>query len=142
MSAAGSKGIDYNKLIETVHPQRVFYFALAPLLGFYALFGAVLYPNAQAIHLSGMRDTLMGLLPVGFHGLVGIVCNWTYSLFFCFAELWGTVVISVLFWTIANDLCSVKEVSALPLAEKHEHRPRRVRVPSSLTKFPSPVPVP
>lgn len=34
----------------------------------------------------------------GLHGLLKVVGNWTYSLFFCMAELWGAVVISVLFW--------------------------------------------
>jgi AAA family ATP:ADP antiporter len=38
-------------------------------------------------------------VPVGLHGLLKVVGNWTYSLFFCMAELWGAVVISsVLFW--------------------------------------------
>ena len=32
-----------------------------------------------------------------------VVENWTFSLFFCVAELWGAVVISVLFWTLANE---------------------------------------
>lgn len=34
----------------------------------------------------------------GLHGLLKVAGNWTYSLFFCMAELWGAVVISVLFW--------------------------------------------
>jgi AAA family ATP:ADP antiporter len=33
-----------------------------------------------------------------------VVENWTFSLFFCVAELWGAVVISVLFWTLANEV--------------------------------------
>lgn len=36
-----------------------------------------------------------------------VVENWTYSLFFCVAELWGAVVISVLFWTLANEVCTI-----------------------------------
>jgi AAA family ATP:ADP antiporter len=35
-------------------------------------------------------------VPVGLHGLLKVVGNWTYSLFFCMAELWGAVVISML----------------------------------------------
>jgi AAA family ATP:ADP antiporter len=37
---------------------------------------------------------------VGLHGLLKVVGNWTYSLFFCMAELWGAVIISVLFWWV------------------------------------------
>ena len=66
----------------------------------------------------GLRATTMWLqvsphLPVGVHGLVKIVENWTFSLFFVFAELWGSVVISVLFWTLANDICSVSEAKTV-----------------------------
>ena len=39
--------------------------------------------------------------------------NWTYSLFFLMAELWGAVVISVLFWTLANEVCTVKEAKTI-----------------------------
>jgi AAA family ATP:ADP antiporter len=34
----------------------------------------------------------------GLHGLLKVAGHWTFSLFFCMAELWGAVVISVLFW--------------------------------------------
>ena len=103
----------YNKLLSALEPQQVFYAAMAPLLGFYALFAFVLYPSAESLHLNALRGVLTQALPTGFHGLVSIVCNWTYSLFFCFAEVWGTIVISVLFWTIANDVCSIKEAKTV-----------------------------
>jgi AAA family ATP:ADP antiporter len=44
---------------------------------------------------------------------VQVVENWTFSLFFCVAELWGAVVISVLFWTLANEVCTVQEAKAI-----------------------------
>jgi hypothetical protein len=42
-----------------------------------------------------------------------VLQNWTFSLFFCAAELWGGVVISVLFWSLANELCTVAEAKAI-----------------------------
>ena len=42
-----------------------------------------------------------------------VVEHWTFSLFFCSAELWGSVVISVLFWSLANEVCSVEEARAV-----------------------------
>ena len=42
-----------------------------------------------------------------------VVENWTFSLFFCVAELWGAVVISVLFWTLANEVCTVGEAKTI-----------------------------
>jgi ATP:ADP antiporter, AAA family len=42
-----------------------------------------------------------------------VVEHWTFSIFFCIAELWGSVVISVLFWTLANELCSVTDAKTI-----------------------------
>lgn len=52
-------------------------------------------------------------VPAGLHGLVKMFEMWTYSLFFCSAELWGAVVISVLAWTLANELCTVPEAKTV-----------------------------
>lgn len=87
------------------HPQvahlpegAVFYAAITPLLAFYALFATVLYPAAPGLHPTTLMESVMPSWPVGLHGLLKVAGNWVYSLFFCFAELWGAVVISVLFW--------------------------------------------
>lgn len=53
------------------------------------------------------------MLPKGLHGAIKVVENWTFSLFFCAAELWGSVVIAVLFWTLANDVCTVDEAKTV-----------------------------
>jgi AAA family ATP:ADP antiporter len=34
---------------------------------------------------------------------------WTFSLFYLMAELWGSVILSLLFWSFANQVCSVAE---------------------------------
>ena len=103
----------YNRLRDSVRPERVFYAAIAPLLTAYVLFATVLYPAADALHFNHLSDVMRAALPAGLHGLVGVVTNWTYSLFFCLAELWGTVVISLLFWGIANEVCTVSEAKSV-----------------------------
>ncbi len=82
----------------------VFYAAITPLLAFYALFATVLYPAAPGLHPTALMESVMPSWPVGLHGLLKVAGNWVYSLFFCFAELWGAVVISVLFWWVARRL--------------------------------------
>jgi ATP:ADP antiporter, AAA family len=52
-------------------------------------------------------------IPTGLHGAIRVVENWTYSLFFGAAELWGSVVIAVLFWGLANDVCTVDEAKTV-----------------------------
>lgn len=46
-------------------------------------------------------------------GPAQMVEYWTYALFFCVAELWGPIVISVLFWTLANEVCTVQDARTI-----------------------------
>ena len=49
------------------------------------------------------------LLPSGFKGLIAIVRNWTFTLFYVMSELWGTAILSLIFWGFANEVTSVNE---------------------------------
>ena len=40
--------------------------------------------------------------------MAGMAVNWLFSLFFVVAELWGAVAISMLFWGLADDVCSMQ----------------------------------
>ena len=46
----------------------------------------------------------------GMGGAIGMVRNWTYTLLFVAGELWGDVVLSLLFWGLANELTHMSEV--------------------------------
>lgn len=100
-------------MVEHLHPNAVFYAAVLPLLAFYMLFATVLYPAANLLHPHGMYSSMAQHVPLGLHGLLKVIEHWTFSLFFCIAELWGSVVISVLFWSLANEVCSVKEAKTI-----------------------------
>ncbi|CAL8465241.1 g4776 [Coccomyxa elongata] len=104
----------YGRILD-LHLPRSSSFALtvAPLVAVYAGFAAFLYPAADMLHPHGLVARFAPLLPIGLHGLLKVVENWTYSLFFCVAELWGAVVISVLFWTLANEVCTVGEAKTI-----------------------------
>ena len=103
----------YSYLVNNIPKWQVYYIAIAPFVAFYALFASVIYPMAPVLHPHGLFEKIAPLIPVGLHGLIRVVENWTFSLFFCFAELWGAVVIAVLFWSLANDTCTVTEAKTV-----------------------------
>lgn len=103
----------YHYLLNRMPQKWVFYVTLLPLLGVYAFFAGVLYPASDWLHLHGVFDAIGSYLPLGFHGLLRCLENWTFSIFFCIAELWGGIVISVLFWSLANEVCSVTEATTI-----------------------------
>lgn len=42
-----------------------------------------------------------------------MVRNWSFTLFYCAAELWGDVALSLLFWGLANELTNIDEAPML-----------------------------
>lgn len=99
----------FSKLSNILSKERLFYTSLAPFLVFFALFAMVLYPNRDMLHPQASADALQAMLPAGFKGVIAIYRNWTYSLFFILAELWGSVALSLLFWGFANEITRVSE---------------------------------
>ena len=83
------------------------------ILGFYTLyyllFAFILFPMRDQLVLSSFGATLTQLLPAGCKGLIAIIANWNISIFYVVTELWGSVVLAILFWGWANELFSIDE---------------------------------
>ena len=99
----------YTKLCSKFRREKVFYIVISSFLTYFLTFAFVLYPLGDLLHLSSLETFLTNYLPAGFNGLIGMVCNWSYSLFYVLAELWSVMVLAVLFWGFANDVTSVQE---------------------------------
>ncbi|KIC75182.1 ADP,ATP carrier protein 1 [Neochlamydia sp. EPS4] len=99
----------YAKLSNILSKEALFYTVLAPFLVFFALFAFVLYPNREILHPTTSADYLRSILPAGLSGLVACYRDWTFSLFYILAELWGSAVLSLMFWGFANDIMRVTE---------------------------------
>lgn len=99
----------YAKLSNTLSKQKLFFAVTIPFLVFFGLFAMVLYPNRDFLHPTDMADRLQAVLPEGLMGMVAIFRNWTYAVFYVLAELWGSVMLSLMFWGFANDITRVGE---------------------------------
>lgn len=101
--------IVYSKLSNIFSKQKLFYSTISFFIGYFALFALVFYPNREFFHPNDLADKLQAILPQGFSGMISMLRNWTFSLFYVMAELWGSVAISLLFWGFANDITKVSE---------------------------------
>ena len=101
----------FTKLINRFHREQVFYAMLSGFLIYFSLFLFVLYPHHQALQLNGVADFLQANIFVGegFTGLIALVRHWNLTVFYVLAEMWSTVVLSVLFWGFANEVTKVHE---------------------------------
>ncbi|MFA5249966.1 MAG: Npt1/Npt2 family nucleotide transporter [Parachlamydiales bacterium] len=89
--------------------ERVFYMMVSFFLLFFTLFLFVLYPYRDLLHPVAFAEKLQQHLPIGLHGLVALIRNWTFTLFYVISELWGTTILSVLFWGFANEVTSIPQ---------------------------------
>jgi len=99
----------YAKLSNVLSKRNLFYTSVLIFPIFFLFFITVLYPARDMLHPTEMGLQWREALPVGFHGFVAAIENWTYSLFYIMSELWGSVVLSLLFWGFANDITRVTE---------------------------------
>lgn len=99
----------FTRLFNRFSQEKVFYIMIGSFLAFFALFALVLYPLRDAIHPHAFCDRLESVCPKGFSGLIGMFKHWSFTLFYVMSELWGTAIMSVLFWTFANEIMTVKD---------------------------------
>ncbi|WIA19646.1 hypothetical protein OEZ85_005580 [Tetradesmus obliquus] len=86
---------------------------LVVFMAFFGGFALVLYPNADVLHPHALADQMQQALPQGLAGFVGMLRNWTFTLFFCMAELWGDVCMGLLFWGLANEITNLSDAATL-----------------------------
>lgn len=99
----------YTHLSNTLTRSKLFYYTIGSFLGFFLLFNFVLYPYRESLMPNESADYLLDLLGPSRSHWVAIYRYWMNSLFYVFADLWGVVIINLLFWTFANQICTVPE---------------------------------
>jgi len=99
----------YATLVNRMTNAQIFYAVVATFGIFFSIFAGVIYPNRALLHPIAWASNLQATLPVGFGPILSIIKYWTFGLFYVMAEMWGSVVVSLLFWGFANDVCSIPE---------------------------------
>lgn len=90
-------------------PRKAFYGITSIFLCFFVIFMLFLYPNKDALHFHSLADYLQTVLPSGCRGFIAMTRYWVLALFYVMAELWSSIVLSVLFWGFANEVTKLGE---------------------------------
>ncbi len=99
----------YSKLSNILSKPMLFYVTIAPFVAFFALFAFVLYPYQHLFHPTESAAWLSAHLPENLAPVALVYQNWTFALFYVLSELWGSAILSLLFWGFANDITRVSE---------------------------------
>jgi ATP:ADP antiporter, AAA family len=97
----------YTKLSSILANERIFYLMITFFLGFFAAYAFIFYPNQDSFHFD--FSILKTSLPTFLRLPVVMFENWTISMFYIMSELWGSVMLSLLFWQFANQITPVPQ---------------------------------
>jgi AAA family ATP:ADP antiporter len=99
----------YTKAANIFKREGLFYVTALPFLIFFGCFAFVIYPMKDALHWDlATIEAYQAAYPT-INWIIPLIGSWTYSIFYILSELWGSAVLSLLFWQFANAITPVKE---------------------------------
>lgn len=99
----------YTKAANIFKREGLFYVTALPFLIFFGCFAFVIYPIKDSLHMSIESIEAWQTAYPNIKWIIPLIGSWTYSLFYILSELWGSAVLSLLFWQFANSITPVKE---------------------------------
>jgi ATP:ADP antiporter, AAA family len=99
----------YTKAANIFKREGLFYITALPFLIFFVCFAFIIYPNKHLFHMTLEQIQNYQQVYPKLKWIIPLIGNWTYSLFYILSELWGSAVLSLLFWQFANAITPVKE---------------------------------
>lgn len=99
----------YVKLCNMMTSQNVFYSVSSFFAAYLTLFTFVLYPFADALHPNPELIASLAEQFPNFKWFIKIAGKWTFGSFYVMAELWGSMMLSLLFWQFANQITKTAE---------------------------------
>jgi len=96
----------YIMLSNLFNRKTLFYLSIVSFLIYFIAYIFYLYPNREALKLDSFADILQNELPQALSGIIVLVRHWTTAFFYILSELWGIIVLPILFWGFANDITS------------------------------------
>lgn len=99
----------YAKLSNILSKENLFYACIVPFIVFFGAFALVIYPNKGLLHPSAETVQAYQQAIPAMRFIFALWGDWSYAIFYIMSELWGTVVISLLFWQFANEITRTNE---------------------------------
>jgi len=96
----------YAKLSDNINKTKIFHFFNCLFVGYFLLFTFVINPNIDSLTFN--LENLKNQLPYARYFFV-MLENWSYSIYYIFAELWGSVMLALMFWQTANQVFQIKQ---------------------------------
>merc|ERR1712100_236541 len=99
----------YAKLANIFSRYHLFNIMIVSFVTFFGCFAYIIYPNITSIHPDVSYIASLQAQYPSLHYPISIYGNWTFTIFYALSELWGSAMISLLFWQFANEITRTHE---------------------------------
>jgi len=101
----------FTKLSKYYNRKIVFYIMISIYMVFFILFLFIIYPNKEYFELKSLSVFLLdsSFVPNGLSGLISLIRHWPLAIFYGLCELWGNIILCMLFWGFANEVTKINE---------------------------------
>ena len=99
----------YAKLCNMMSQQKVFYTVTMFFIIYFAVFTFILYPNPDIFHPSKEAISSLSDQYPNFKWFIRIAGQWSFASFYMMAEMWGSMMLTLLFWSFANQITKTDE---------------------------------
>jgi len=96
----------YNKLLDHFSRTQIYFLLNTAFIAFFIVFGVFLYPKMVSFTISNLFLTEISTI---FKYHIIMLYYWPYTVFYILAELWPSIMLTLMFWQIANQIYSVEE---------------------------------
>jgi len=99
----------YAKLANIFSRYHLFNIMILSFISFFGCFAFFIYPSIEIFHPDIARIAELQAANPTWHYPISIYGNWTFTIFYALSELWGSAMISLLFWQFANEITRTHE---------------------------------
>lgn len=96
----------YIKLTNTFTRLQIYLLLNFCFISFFIIFDLFLYPNADILHFNLQHLELK--FPIFKYQFI-MISNWSFTLFYITSELWGNVMLALMFWQVINQLYTIEQ---------------------------------
>jgi AAA family ATP:ADP antiporter len=95
----------YTKIVDVFSRTNLYHIINAFFMGFFIIF-LLIYPSIDSL-CPDMSGAIEAVPYLKYFFLMAE--GWPYTLFYIFSELWGSIMLSLMFWQLANQITAIPE---------------------------------
>jgi ATP:ADP antiporter, AAA family len=101
--------VGYMYLVNKFSFEKIFIGTVIFFAAFFLIFALYIYPNRDSLQISAHTLEILKDKYPRVQWFIPLYGYWVYTLFYVLAELWGSIVLTLLFWQFSNQICRVFE---------------------------------